>query len=81
MLALIKYKKLVGGGILKLVNNQVAAALNRLGYEGEQIQKILDYIIAHETIEGAPGLDDKHLAVFDCSFKPQNGNPSPPTLQ
>ncbi len=72
-LGLIKYKKLVGGGILKLVNNQVTAALTKLGYDGNQIKGITDYLIENETIEGAPHILDADLPVFDCSFKPANG--------
>ncbi|MEX0805389.1 MAG: vitamin B12-dependent ribonucleotide reductase [Candidatus Binatia bacterium] len=73
-IALIKYKKLVGGGLLKIVNNTVARALKRLGYEVKQIQDIIEYIEEHETIEGAPHLKDEDQAVFDCAFKPANGS-------
>jgi ribonucleoside-diphosphate reductase alpha chain len=73
-IALIKYKKLVGGGLLKIVNNTVPRALRRLGYEAKQIQDIVEYIEEHETIEGAPHLKDDDLAVFDCAFKPANGS-------
>jgi ribonucleoside-diphosphate reductase alpha chain len=73
-IALIKYKKLVGGGLLKIVNNTVARALKRLGYDVKQIQDIIEYIEEHETIEGAPHLRDEDLAVFDCAFKPANGS-------
>jgi ribonucleoside-diphosphate reductase alpha chain len=72
-IALIKYKKLVGGGLLKIVNNTVPRALKRLGYDVKQIQEIVEYIEEHETIEGAPHLKDDDLAVFDCAFKPANG--------
>ena len=72
-LALVKYKKLVGGGILKLVNNQVPTALKKLGYNEEQIQEISNYILDKETIEGAPYLKLEDLPVFDCSFKAANG--------
>ncbi|HEX6440065.1 MAG TPA: vitamin B12-dependent ribonucleotide reductase [Candidatus Binatia bacterium] len=72
-IALIKYKKLVGGGLLKIVNNTVARALKRLGYDVKQIQDIVEYIEEHETIEGAPHLRDEDLPVFDCAFKPANG--------
>ena len=72
-IALVKYKLLAGGGMLKLVNQTVPAALRRLGYAGEQVNAILDYIDAHDTIEGAPGLRSEHLPVFDCAFKPRNG--------
>ncbi|MBI2063268.1 MAG: vitamin B12-dependent ribonucleotide reductase [Candidatus Yanofskybacteria bacterium] len=72
-LALVKYKKLVGGGTLKLINNQVPAALKKLGYNEQQVSDIKNYILEKETIEGAPYLKDEHLPVFDCSFKAQNG--------
>ena len=75
-IALVKYKKLVGGGMLKMVNNTVPRALRRLGYESRQIQEIVEYIDDHDTIEGAPGLRDEHLAVFDCAFKPAEGSRS-----
>jgi ribonucleoside-diphosphate reductase alpha chain len=72
-IALVKYKRLVGGGMLKLVNGTVPAALRRLGYTETQTAAITTYIEAQGTIEGAPELKDAHLAVFDCAFKPQNG--------
>jgi ribonucleoside-diphosphate reductase alpha chain len=72
-LALVKYKKLVGGGVIKIVNNTVPQALLRLGYTAEQAAKIVDHIDSTGTIEGAPGLKPEHLAVFDCSFRPENG--------
>lgn len=72
-IALVKYKKLVGGGMVKLVNGTVGPALERLGYSEEQIHEILDYIETHDTIEGAPYLSNNHLKVFDCAFKPVNG--------
>ena len=75
-IALIKYKKLVGGGLLKIVNNTVPRALKRLGYDLKQIQEIVEYIDEHETIEGAPHLKDEDLSVFDCAFKPANGSRS-----
>ena len=75
-LALVKYKKLVGGGVIKIVNNTVPAALIKLGYTTEQVNKIVDHIDSTGTIEGAPFLRDEHLAVFDCSFRPQNGTRS-----
>ncbi|MFQ5851737.1 MAG: vitamin B12-dependent ribonucleotide reductase [Candidatus Binatia bacterium] len=75
-LALVKYKKLVGGGQLKIVNNTVPRALKRLGYDSKQIQEIVEYIDEQETIEGAPHLKDEHLPVFDCAFKPANGSRS-----
>ncbi|HWC95178.1 MAG TPA: vitamin B12-dependent ribonucleotide reductase [Candidatus Sulfopaludibacter sp.] len=72
-LALIKYKKLVGGGVIKIVNNTVPAALIKLGYTSQQAERIVSHIDATGTIEGAPDLKPEHLAVFDCSFRPQNG--------
>ena len=75
-LALVKYKKLVGGGVLKLVNNQVPMALRRLGYTNEQIEHISAHLLERETIEGAPHLKEKDLLVFDCSFKATNGQRS-----
>jgi len=75
-IALIKYKKLVGGGLLKIVNNTVPRALRRLGYDVKQIQEIVEHIEEHETIEGAPHLKDDDLPVFDCAFKPANGSRS-----
>src|SRR5438477_1828909 len=75
-LALIKYKKLVGGGMIKIVNNTVPTALFKLGYTHEQANAIVSYIDATGTIEGAPDVKDDHLAVFDCSFKPSKGTRS-----
>jgi ribonucleoside-diphosphate reductase alpha chain len=75
-IALIKYKKLVGGGLLKIVNNTVPRALKKLGYDAKQSQEIYDYINEHETIEGGPHLRDEHMAVFDCAFKPASGSRS-----
>src|ERR1700704_5062006 len=72
-LALIKYKKLVGGGMIKIVNNTVPGALFKLGYTHEQTDAIVSYVDATGTIEGAPHIKDDHLAVFDCSFKPAKG--------
>ena len=72
-IALVKYKKLVGGGMLKYVNQTVPGALDRLGYGKTEIQDILDYIDTNDTIEGAPHLGEEHLSVFDCAFKPRNG--------
>jgi ribonucleoside-diphosphate reductase alpha chain len=75
-LALIKYKKLVGGGMIKIVNNTVPGALFKLGYTHEQTDAIVSYVDATGTIEGAPHVKDEHLAVFDCSFKPSKGTRS-----
>jgi ribonucleoside-diphosphate reductase alpha chain len=75
-LALVKYKKLVGGGMIKIVNNTVPTALFKLGYSHDEADKIVSYIDATGTIEGAPDIQDAHLAVFDCSFKPAKGTRS-----
>ena len=75
-LALVKYKKLVGGGLIKIVNNVVPTALLKLGYTPPQAADIVNYIDQHGTIEGAPGLKPEHLPVFDCSLKPANGKRS-----
>jgi ribonucleoside-diphosphate reductase alpha chain len=72
-LALVKYKKLVGGGMIKIVNNTVPAALFKLGYTADQTNAIVSYIDATGTIEGAPSIKEEHLPVFDCSFKPSKG--------
>lgn len=72
-IALVKYKKLVGGGLLKIVNQTVPEALAKLGYDDEQIEHIVAYIDKNDTIEGAPHLKEEHLPVFDCAFKPANG--------
>ncbi|MEX2053218.1 MAG: vitamin B12-dependent ribonucleotide reductase, partial [Candidatus Paceibacterota bacterium] len=75
-LALVKYKKLVGGGVLKLVNNQVPFALKKLGYDEKQVSDVTSYILEKETIEGAPHLLADHLPIFDCSFKAHSGTRS-----
>ncbi len=75
-IALVKYKKLVGGGFLKLVNGSVERGLRALGYSAEAVQNISHYINEHDTIEGAPGLTADHLPVFDCAFKPKKGQRS-----
>ncbi|MCX5646601.1 MAG: vitamin B12-dependent ribonucleotide reductase [Phycisphaerae bacterium] len=72
-IALVKYKLLAGGGMLKLVNKTVPMALERLGYAPEDIKATCDYIDERETIEGGPKLHADHLPVFDCAFKPKNG--------
>jgi ribonucleoside-diphosphate reductase alpha chain len=72
-LALVKYKKLVGGGMIKIVNNTVPAALFKLGYTPDQTNAIVSYIDATGTIEGAPSVKEEHLPIFDCSFKPSKG--------
>ncbi len=75
-LALVKYKKLVGGGLIKIVNNVVPASLLKLGYSEQQAAEIVSYIDEHGTIEGAPHLKAEHLPVFDCSLKPAEGKRS-----
>ena len=72
-IALVKYKKLVGGGLMKIVNQTVPMALAKLGYSQTQVKEIVEYIDEHETIEGAPHIKDSHLPVFDCAFKPARG--------
>jgi ribonucleoside-diphosphate reductase alpha chain len=75
-IALVKYKKLVGGGLMKIVNGTVPMALGKLGYTQPEIEAIVHYIDEQETIEGAPFLKDEHLPVFDCAFKPAQGERS-----
>jgi ribonucleoside-diphosphate reductase alpha chain len=72
-LALVKQKRLVGGGVIKIVNNTAPQALMRLGYAPEEVAKIVDFIDANGTIEGAPGLKPEHLPVFDCSLATAKG--------
>ncbi|MEJ2110649.1 MAG: hypothetical protein P8Z37_12205 [Acidobacteriota bacterium] len=75
-LALVKFKKMVGGGMMKIVNNTVPSALSKLGYEEKEVVAITKYIDETGTIEGAPAVKDEHLAVFDCAFKAQKGSRS-----
>ena len=75
-IALVKYKQLAGGGMLKIVNQTVPMALEVLGYTPSQITAILEYIEENDTVEGAPELADEHLSIFDCAFKPRNGTRS-----
>src|SRR5438876_1611312 len=72
-IALVKYKKLVGGGMLKIVNQTVPTALKRLGYDQKQINEIVLSIDENDTIEGAKHLLESHLPVFDCAFKATHG--------
>jgi ribonucleoside-diphosphate reductase alpha chain len=72
-IALVKYKKLVGGGVFKIVNNTVPPALKKLGYDTPTIQRILDHINETGTIEGSADLKAEHLPIFDCAFKPARG--------
>jgi ribonucleoside-diphosphate reductase alpha chain len=75
-IALVKYKKLVGGGLMKIVNTTVPMALEKLGYTKPEVEAIVHHIDEQETIEGAPFLKDEHLPVFDCAFKAANGDRS-----
>ncbi len=75
-IALIKYKQLVGGGGMKLVNQTVPLALSTLGYTPAQVDSMIEHMQKTGTIEGAPHLREEHLPVFDCSFKPDNGKRS-----
>ncbi len=75
-IALLKYKQLVGGGTMKLVNGSVRPALRRLGYTEGEIESICAYLEERGTIEGAPGLKEEHLPVFDCALRPANGQRS-----
>jgi ribonucleoside-diphosphate reductase alpha chain len=75
-IALVKYKRLVGGGYLKIVNQTVPHALRELRYTAKQTEEIVAFIDEHDTIEGAPHLKAEHLSVFDCAFKPANGSRS-----
>ncbi len=75
-IALVKYKRLVGGGMIKIVNQTVPIALERLGYDKSEVRDIVEFIDEHDTIEGAPHLKNEHLPVFDCAFKPANGGRS-----
>jgi len=75
-IALVKYKQLAGGGMMKIVNRTVPKALKTLGYDQPQIEGILDYIEKNDTIEGADDLNEEHLPVFDCAFKAANGSRS-----
>jgi ribonucleoside-diphosphate reductase alpha chain len=75
-IALVKYKKLVGGGMIKIINQSVPAALRRMGYNAAQVQDIVKYIDEKEMIEGAPHLKEEHIEIFDCAFPPANGKRS-----
>ncbi len=75
-IALIKFKKLVGGGMLRIVNQTVPTALRRLGYTADEVAAIVAYVDSEGTIEGAPALRDEHLAVFDCAFRAEKGERS-----
>jgi ribonucleoside-diphosphate reductase alpha chain len=75
-LALVKYKKLVGGGTIKIVNQTVPLALKHLGYTQEEINRIVEYVDEQGSIEGAPNFKEEHLPIFDCSFRALNGTRS-----
>jgi ribonucleoside-diphosphate reductase alpha chain len=75
-IALVKYKQLAGGGMLKIVNRTVHVALQTLGYTPDQIERMGEYVDKHDTLEGAPDLQQDHLPVFDCAFQPANGQRS-----
>ncbi len=75
-IAIVKYKRLVGGGLLKIVNQSVPAALAKLGYDDKEVEAIVGHIDANDTIEGAPYLKDEHLPVFDCAFRSSTGTRS-----
>ncbi len=75
-IAIVKYKSLVGGGMMKIVNQTVPEALDRLGYDEGAANGIIKFIDENDTIEGAPGLKPEHLAIFDCAFRPMNGTRS-----
>ncbi len=75
-IALVKYKWLVGGGMMKIVNKTVPQALDSLGYDEVEKEAILEYLDKNDTAEGAPHLKEEHLSVFDCAFVPQNGSRS-----
>ncbi len=77
-IALVKYKQLAGGGMLKIINQTVPLALETLGYDGDEIKSILDHINKEDTIEGANDLRAEHLSIFDCAFTPRNGTRSIP---
>ena len=75
-IAIVKYKSLIGGGMMKIVNQTVPEALQRLGYDEAQVEGIIKFIDEHDTIEGAPDLSPEHLPIFDCAFRPMNGTRS-----
>jgi ribonucleoside-diphosphate reductase alpha chain len=75
-IAIVKYKRLVGGGLLKIVNQSVPAALSKLGYTDKEVEAIIAHVDARDTIEGAPHLKDEHLPIFDCAFRSTNGSRS-----
>jgi ribonucleoside-diphosphate reductase alpha chain len=74
--ALVKYKRLVGGGMMQIINQTVSETLKTLGYDAEQIEHIIAYLEKNDTIENSPYLREEHLPVFDCALKPANGKRS-----
>ena len=72
-IALVKYKQLAGGGMMKIANRTVPVALKTLGYDSAEVERLVKYIEEHETIENCPDLKPEHVAVFDCAFKAANG--------
>jgi ribonucleoside-diphosphate reductase alpha chain len=77
-IALVKYKQLAGGGMLKIINQTVPLALETLGYDQPEIESILAHVDQEDTIEGAADINVEHLPVFDCAFQPRNGTRSIP---
>ncbi len=75
-IAIVKYKRLVGGGLIKIVNHTVPEALEKLGYSEREVEVIIAHVNANDTIEGAPYLKDEHLPVFDCAFRSSSGSRS-----
>jgi len=75
-IAIVKYKRLVGGGLIKIVNHTVPEALSKIGYSDREVEAIIAHVDANDTIEGAPHLKDEHLPVFDCAFRSSNGSRS-----
>ena len=76
MLGVVVFKKMVGGGYLTLVNQAVETALRSLQYDAATMDGIKQFVLAHSTIEGAPGLREEHLSIFDCAFRPAKGTRS-----
>ena len=72
-LALVKHKRLVGGGTLRIINDTVPAALQNLGYSDDEITDMVEFVDEHSTIEGTPHLREEHLPVFDCAFRALGG--------
>ncbi|HEY1923652.1 MAG TPA: vitamin B12-dependent ribonucleotide reductase [Candidatus Acidoferrum sp.] len=75
-LALVKHKRLVGGGVIKIVNNTVPQALMKMGFTPEQTSEIVSHIDANGKIDGAPYIKPEQIPVFDCSLAPMDGGRS-----